>query len=277
MKKWAILLSAVSMLTLAACGSDDTVTTKEETTKQQKVNKNEGKVLAEADFDKMYSDPNAYKNYKLSFTGKVFSVERDEDGTYLQVYADPKNSEQNTIVGILDPELQIAEDDYVKVTGIVEDEFVGENMMGAEITVPRILADKVEVVDYVTAMAPTLKAIEVNQTQNQYGVQIILEKVEFAKDHTRVYVTVKNGTQEELSFHSYSAKFVVGNQQFEVEDVYEADYPQVSTDILPSIESSGIITFPAIDPNTTAFQFYAESSSNNYDLDWKPFVFKVGQ
>src|SRR5699024_26291 len=62
-----------------------------EETGSEKVTDIKGTIKPE-DFDKVFSDPNAYKGYEVNFTGKVFvQPERDADGTYLQVYADPEN------------------------------------------------------------------------------------------------------------------------------------------------------------------------------------------
>lgn len=218
----------------------------------------------------MYSDPNTYKHLKVFIT-----PEKDDEGTYLQVYADPENHEQNLIVSIMDPNLDVSMDDYIEIKGKVQGEFKGENMMGGEIVIPSIEAESIEVVDYMTAVAPTINSIEVQQEQNQHGLQITLEKIEFAESHTRVYVEIQNDTDDEATIHTYSSKLIVGNEQYESESIYEADYPELQSDILPGVESSGIITFPAIDPDTTSLQYHISGSSRNWELDIEPFIFEV--
>jgi hypothetical protein len=45
---------------------------------------------------------------------------RDEKGTYIQVWADPQNSEWNTIVAFANPSFQVNDQDDVHVTGTVK-------------------------------------------------------------------------------------------------------------------------------------------------------------
>ena len=70
---------------------------------------------------------------------------------------------------------------------------------------------------------------------------------------------------------------VQNGQQIEQEytnSIYEGDYPELSSDILPNASSSGILVFPAMD-STASFQLYAEGMSDNYDLDFSPFTIDI--
>ncbi|MBO8157855.1 MAG: hypothetical protein H0Z32_15635 [Bacillaceae bacterium] len=55
---------------------------------------------------------------------------------------------------------------------------------------------------------------------------------------------------------------------------YEAEYPEVQSDILPGVSSEGIITFPPLPEDASKFQLYFEGSSDNWELDFQPFVFE---
>lgn len=271
MKKWSFIFSLFAALFLVACGSDSGSTPGEES-----VNSSSNKVLAENEFDKMYTNPKEYKGYEVTYTGNVFvAPEKDNEGIYLQVYADPENYDKNTLVAFANPDFIVNEGDYVKITGIVRDQYEGENLLGGTVTAPMIEAKSLEVVDYITAVAPTLNTLEINQELNQHGLMIKLEKIEFADTHTRVYVHATNNTSDQVNLYTYSTKLIVGNQQFENESIYDADYPELHSDILPGIESAGIITFPAIDPNTTSLKFVLDGSSDNWEIDIEPFVFTV--
>lgn len=79
----------------------------------------------------MYTDPETYKGYEVEVTGQVF--------------ADPEK------------------DDNVSVKGIIKDKFEGKNAMGSSLEVPAIQANSVEVVDYITAVGPTVKSFDVNK------------------------------------------------------------------------------------------------------------------
>ena len=165
MKKIGISILFVSLLLLGACSEGGQTGSKS--------------VIAAQDFDKMYSNPDKYKSYEVEFTGQVFmDPERDDDGVNLQIWADPKNSEKNMIVAYDEAEFEVQTDDYVLVKGIVEKTFEGENAFGVKMKQPAIKANHIEVIDYKTAMAPTLKTIEVDEKIDQHGFFVHIEKVE---------------------------------------------------------------------------------------------------
>src|SRR5699024_4332684 len=190
--------------------------------------------------------PKKYQGYEVEFTGQVFiEPEKDDDGVYLQVYADPENYEKNTIVGIEDSGFDVSTDDYVNVTGIIKDEFDGENAFGAELSVPVVLADDIEVVDYVTAVSPTIETIDVDEEQDQHGYNVHVDKIEIAENMTRVYVKVTNNTEDEISFYSFNTKLLLDNKQLEEDDsFYDTGLPALQSDILPGVETEGVIIFP---------------------------------
>lgn len=278
MKKLIVIISLVfSTMILGACSDSDNESSSSSTNKKAEKINAKGK-LKEEDYEKLYSNPKKYKGYELEITGKVFAEpEKDEDGTYIQLWADPENAEKNTLVAIDNPKFKIKTNDYVKVKGIVKDEFEGENAFGGTITAPIILAESVEVIDYLTAVSPTSKEIKVEQELNQYDIKVTLQKIEIAENQTRVYVKIKNDTREKASFYSGSAKLIVGNKQLEEEyvDSETTGLQQIQSEILPGIETEGVIVYPAINLSEELVKLNAEVSSDDYDLDFKPYVFEV--
>lgn len=273
MKK--ILLSSILVLSigLGACSGDEEKANDSETKGTAETS---NKTIEDADVAKLYTSPKKFKGYNYSFTGKVFTTpEKDEDGVYLQVWADPKNSEYNTLIGFEDPNFEVADGDYVKVVGVVEKEYEGENMMGGTLLAPVIKATSVEVLSYVDAVAPTIETLATGETIDQHGFVVQVEKIEFAEPHTRLYVTVTNNSNDNISFFAHSLKLVSNGKQYEGEYDYEANLPELQSDVLPGISTSGVITFPSMDPATTELQVHAEGYSDNYDLDIKPFVFNI--
>lgn len=275
-KKIVVAASLIfTTVILGACGDNESSSSNvNEKTEEVKT---KGKLDTE-DYEKLYSDPKKYKGYEVEITGKVFAEpEKDEKGTYIQLWADPENAEKNTLVAINDSKFKVKTDDYVKVKGIVKDEFKGENAFGGTITAPVILAKNIEVVDYLTAVSPTLKEIKVDKEINQHDIKITLQKIEIANNQTRVYMKIKNDTKEKASFYSDSAKLIVGNKQLEEEyvDSETTGLQQIQYEILPSIETEGVIVYPAIDLSGNTIKLNVEASSDNYDLDFKPYIFEV--
>lgn len=274
MKK-LLYIGALSALLLAACGDSGDSGSTDSSANEKEVS---GKVISDADIQKLYTDPGKYKGYEYEFVGKVFTTpEKDDDGLYLQVWADPEKSEYNTLVAYPKTDVDIDEGDYVKVTSKVKKVYEGENMLGGKVVAPVVTASALEVLDYAAAVAPTLETIEVNKEIDQHGFLLKVEKIEIAEPHTRLYVTVTNNSNDKISFYSHNVKLINGGTQLEEETDYEADYPEVQSDILPGVTTSGIITFPAIDVGTSALKIHAEGYSDNYELDFVPFVFDVAK
>lgn len=247
---------------LIACGSESTSS-----------NTSEGP-LSEEELEYMYTDPKKYKGSEVEFYARVFvEPERDGESIYFQAFMH-NNSDRNVIVKYDDPNLDIKEDDSVLVNGIVYDVFEGENLFGATLKAPVIEAKKVDKVSYAEAFAPARKTIEVNQTKKQHGIEVTLEKVEIADEETRLYVTVKNNSKDEFTLYDSDSKLIIGNKQLEPQDNFEANYPEIPYDILPGIESNGIITFPKIEENTATARWHVDGYSNNFNISIKPFIFE---
>lgn len=274
-RKSIVIFSLFVVLLLAACGESGS-TNEASVEANEETEANSKEVLAEEDFDKMYSNPKEYKGYEVEFTGQVFvDPERDDSGVYLQVYAKPEQFEQNTIVAYEDSNFDVKVDDFVKVIGIVKDEFEGENLMGGTITAPFIEATSIEVVDYITAVAPTIKEVVVDETIDQHGMEVTLQKIEFAAVETRVYMKITNNTNENVYFDGYGAKLVSGSTQYETKDNFGSGLPELPFDILAGIEAEGVLTYPAIEEQSGTFTLHAEGYSDNWELDFKPYVFEV--
>lgn len=233
--------------------------------------------FTQENIDILISNPKKYKGSGIEFIGRVFvEPERDEKGTYLQIFADPTNMTNTIIVGILDPNLDVKTDNYVKVTGTVIDEMKGTNAFGAELNAPVVEAEKIEIIDYITAVSPTIKTINVDNTVEQHGIKVTLEKIELAKEETRVYIKVKNDSEDNASIWTHTAKLVQGSKQYEEEYNFDADYPELQSELLPEIETEGVITFNAISQEE-AIKFVIEGVSDDYSLDFEPFVFEIEQ
>ncbi|MED4727040.1 hypothetical protein P9597_02600 [Aneurinibacillus migulanus] len=271
MKKKTLLLTGLVAISLAlsGCGGQTTNGVSQE-------NKQQATPLTPQEFQQMFGDPAKFKGRKVDYYAKIFTnVEKNEKGAYLQAWADPKNSEKNTVIGIKDPNLDVKQDDYIHVVGIIKDKFSGENAFGKEVTAPLIEAEKVEKVDYATAMAPAIKTIIVNQEKEQHGYVMKIEKIELSEEETRLYVKVTNKSKHKIMFYDFNSKILQGSNQIETQDNFEANYKKPQSEILPGVTTDGVVTFKKIDPSASEIKFISEPSSENYEIQMKPFEFVI--
>ena len=69
---------------------------------------------------------------------------------------------------------------------------------------------------------------------DQNGMSVSITKVEFASDETRVYITATNNSADSFNLWSSSCKVIQNGTQYEQSfSNYMADYPQISSEILP--------------------------------------------
>lgn len=133
MKKLLLTLGLSSLL-LVGCGDDSTSSEEGKESTSDEV-ETSGKTITDAEIQKLYSEPKKFKGYSYDFVGRVFTTpEKDDEGVYLQVWADFENSEYNTIVFYEDSNFEVNSEDYIKVSSTVKDVFEGENMLGGKVT-----------------------------------------------------------------------------------------------------------------------------------------------
>lgn len=271
MKKLFTALMCVMMFSvLTGCGNNESSDKSDSEKTEQK------EYVDEADIAKVYSDPSKYEGKFIKLTGKVFTPpEKDDDGVYFQMWADPKNNDLNTIVAFDDSSFELSADDYVILEGEISGAFEGKNNFGGSINALKVIATDLKKSSYTEAIAPTLKEVSTNNLVNsQNGVDIAITKVEFAKNETRVYYTVSNNSGSSYSFYDFNMKATQNGKQFETESNYEAKYPSVSGDILNGIKSEGIACFNGLEQKNFDIHF-DEGYSDNYDLDFSEFTLSI--
>lgn len=260
-KHIAIILALLSVtFMLAGCGSSEPA---------EKV------YLEESEIDAALSDGDSYKGKYINIVGKVFSVDKDGETIAMQAWYDPETADQQFIV-YADKELagDAKEDDYIKVDGKITGTFTGENMLGGEVTAMMIEAESIEVGGYDDIYAPAETTKEVGQTQDQHGVSVTLDRIEYAKGEARVYLTVKNESGYQASIYTYDAKAIQDSKQFEHEDNYEAGYDNDIGDVLDGASKEGIVRFKGLDPEKPV-KIQIGAYSDNWDIELKDYVFEV--
>jgi len=272
-----LLISVFTISILIGCsqGVNDNSTEGSSTSSSKKVESSKSKGLIDNldDFKKMYSEPDKFKNYNIEFPARIFlEPEVDDTNTYFQCYA-YNNDNLNMVVsanGVLDLE----DGDIVNIKGTVKGLFESENAFGAKLSLAAVMADFVEKTDYATAFSPAIKVTELNKEIDQHGYLMRINKVEFAEEETRVYLTIENNTDDNITFYSFNAKAVQGSTQLKEGDSYGKGYDEIESEILPGVKEQGIIVFQKCNLDEP-LKIYLEGSSNNYDLDFETFIFEI--
>ena len=200
MRKKVILLLAILLVAFIATGCGGSSTVKPSYDKNGKP-----MYIAESDYEKIYTNTDAYKGKFVKLTGKIFTdPEKGDNYMGFQMYADPEKYEKNTLI-YYSENISLKSDDYVEVTGYIFGTFEGSNAFGGSVSAPVVMATELKKSDYKTVMVPTIKEkTYTDKTINQSGCIITITKVEFAEKETRVYVTAENQSGSDFSIYTYS-------------------------------------------------------------------------
>lgn len=273
-KKLLTIMLATSMaLSFTACGSSSpseskTTTESKETEEKEYVD----------DINAVVTNPDSYKGKYIKFCGIVSSVESDEDVYGLQVYVDLdyNNSVLVEVPKSLLPEIPKS-DDFFNIDAKIDGSYNGQTVMGVDSTWARLTAESVEKTTYVDSFGKADTTWDFSdKVIDQNGMKVEVTKVEFAKDETRFYVTATNNSSATMSLWTYSAKVIQNGQQLEQSyGNYYANYPELSSDLLPGASSSGVLVFDAMEPSD--MQLYIDGTTDNWEIEFSPFTFDLAQ
>lgn len=130
-------------------------------------------------------------------------------------------------------------------------------------------------VDCTSIINPASKVITVEQTQEDNGIIVTLQKVEFSDENTRVYLTVENtDPTEEFNFYTFNSKAIQGRTQFGTTYSFNVDYPEIDSDIPLGIQENGVVIFEPLDPSAGQIEFRFEA--NKGFTEDSEFVFDIG-
>lgn len=202
--------------------------------------------LTDADGLVYYSNPSAYIDKKVNFTGKILALLPPSSGTLgLQMYQAGDTS-RNTIVVYSSP-MQFSKDECVRVIGVTTPVTEYQNVFGARLSAAAIEAESINKIECFESIEPALKTVFVNQTQEKNIINITLDKVEFSEKNTRVYLTVENiGGSDDVSFYTSNSRAIQDKAQFTTTHSYDIDYPNIESVIPPGVIEKGTVLFESM-------------------------------
>lgn len=215
--------------------------------------------------EQLIASPGGYKGGTIKFVGKVFKVEGSDNSYALQIYSDIKNSSGNIIVYTSE---QFKVGDYVEVSGNVGDEFTGDNAFGASLTAPTVNAVSVKSVDADQAIAPVITTKTPNLSKVVGNLTINLQKIEYAKDETRIYLHFSNAGSDNFTFYSFNANLVQNKQKVETVTDYNRTTYVSDSDILANTNRDVKLYYATLDSKSAAtFSFQVTNSSDYSEAD----------
>lgn len=203
-------------------------------------------------------------------------VGEEGDKHYYQLTLDPVNYELDVMIGV-PKDQKLDTNQYVLVEGVIVGVFKGENVLGGEVVNLQITTESVKNSTFIEAIAPAIETVEINQTKDQHGVEILINKIELSEIDTRMYVEINNNSSDKVSIYSFDFKLVAGGKNYSEEFTLHSEYPDIDTDLAPNTSTSGIISFVPINTDDLSnFIIMVDSPySENWELNFEDYVFEV--
>jgi hypothetical protein len=155
--------------------------------------------------------------------------------------------------------------DCMHVTGTTEGYRVFTDQHGPY-TLPNVVDAHVERLDCVDYLYHAEKAIEVGKTYTYGGISVSLEKVEFAREHTRAYISVSNSNPEPVNFLKGARVAYQGHHHYlHLEGAPNVHMPEIDYTIMPGEVQHGVVLFKPLDyTHDSLFKFAAKNGFESY-------------
>lgn len=234
--------------------------------------------LTDANWGLAINDVYRYGGVPAVLTGRVtqtFDYSPSESGFLM--YTDPEAQQGLAVIG--PSPVTVKKDDYVRVEGKVQGNYQGTLPTGQGFSGARVAATTVKVITREAAVAPAIKTDRVSKPLTQNGVVVTLDRVELAKQETRVYLNVTNGAAQPIILNPGSIRLVQSEQQYEPKTLQNSGYPQLPAMLVPGAKADAVFVFSAISPAQPLRVFWdgvGFSQTNQNTPRFTPFQWTVG-
>ena len=203
-------------------------------------------VLTNQDWPVAHADPAAIIGQQVVLRARVYSVSKAANDLVLCAWVDFDNDQLSTVFRIPGAVAGVERDAFVWVEGIVAPVSTAEEGC-ANTLEPEVEVTHLTVTDRL-GVRPALQALPVGQVLERRGVRVILERVEFAAEETRIYFTVENRRDETLlAFATGLGIEIEGTELPAVIPIGEG-IPAPRGRVAPGDIEHGGFQFPALEP-----------------------------
>ncbi|WP_075860207.1 protein kinase domain-containing protein [Carboxydothermus pertinax] len=184
---------------------------------------------------------------RVKITGRILDVigaQNSRTLCYFLLEPPPQKADNKLIIALsLDPFTIYNSSKYYQLEGFLAYSSLVEN--GA--AKPVVIAEKIKIVEPWLLFDPPIKTVEVHQTIKRKDKEIIFEKIEFGKNETRLFFTLKNLSNYPVTFNLLEPR-ASQKDRFYIEALYQnRDYPKLKEQLAPKEIVSGIVVLEKMD------------------------------
>ena len=203
-------------------------------------------VLTNRNWAVAHADPAAVVGRQVVLRARVYSVSAVADDLVLCAWVDFDNDQLSTVLRIPGASEGVKRDNFVWVEGIISR--ITEPGEGCGDAVqPEVEVAHVTVTDRL-GVRPARRAVQVGQALERRGVRVVLERVEFADEETRIYFTLENRRTETLLAFATGLGIEVDGTEIQAVIPIGEGIPAPRGRVAPGAIEHGGFQFPALDP-----------------------------
>lgn len=239
-RPWLATIAGLLLVLTAACAAEDApdpTATPAETSPG---------LLTNRDWPVAHADPAAAVGHQVVLRARVYSVGQVGDDLVLCAWIDFDNDQLSTVFRIPDRMEGVERDNFVWVEGTVTRVAEPEDGCGAG-GQPEIEVTYLTVTDRL-GVRPALRVVQVGQALERRGVRVVLERVEFAAEETRIYFTVENRRDETLLAFATGLGIEIEGTEIPAVIPIGQGIPPPRGRVAPGAIEHGGFQFPALEP-----------------------------
>ena len=238
-------------------------------------------IVTNSDFAKINANADNYQDRLGKFSGKITSIDTQKSGTTITIQLEEYSFDKFMVVILKNQDIgQYKKDDCVSVEGSIKGKDRDPNELGALLPYPKLNGQKLTKISCLDALYPTFKTLNLNLSKKAGNVAVTVSKVEFAEQHTRVFVIIQNfNTDREVYFSGQ--QIIQDHSQYNLTSK-AADEKGISFRILPGIIEKGYLFFDPVSQHPFKISLEAREQflpskdlNNTYDSFDHKLIFDV--
>lgn len=227
--------------------------------------------IKSSEIEDVFQNPDSYVDRKITVLGQVIDECEDSGDHYtFKIYQDVENKSN---VVVVEGDSAPSKGEYVKVDGVVSGTQSVYNNFGVAHDVLKIKDAHVIKSAPQEAANPTQNSVSVNQEVKHGSVTITLDKIEYSREETRVYLTVLNNSPYDFNLWTFKCVAAQGSKKFTSQDnpAY-SDLVDLKEAIPTTHSAKGFIVFGPMEKDTeTKFLIKGDLDTNKESVE--DFVF----
>ncbi len=272
-KVWVLLLALALASGLTACGG---------TNLSDEATEEEMDYVSSEEIPDVFSDPDAYAGRYIVLTGqisKTIDSEETQEQQAFQAYFDTQAYTGDYVV-YCSREIPVTENEYIAVEGKIVGAEPFETLFGEQRNILTIEAVSVTEKSYIDIVTPAIAVVmPQDATASQHDISVTVDKVEFAEDETRIWITMQNDSDKAVDIYPKNSLLLQDGAQYAYNwdsmTLYETDETEPADRLLGGITSSGLLVFPAINIEEESQLYMEKFYSDDYEEEFDPFIITI--